>query len=432
MWENMPSAIDTAAKRAKLAPRKNPYWQGISGGRGGVSLGFRARSDGRGSWVAKIAVEGQRYEESLGAASHADCLLEGALEFPGAVAAALAWGKRQAQSIRAGVTLRAGDAPTVKSAVETYIAVRRGRAGRNGSEAQLKRYVLSDDKFAGAKLARLNATDIEKWRGRLPASLAPTTKNRILNDLRAALNAAALSHRQLLPAHLLLEIKVGTKAEEATSEGRRQLLTDGQVRAIVNAAFEVDTDFGHLVLLAAVTGARFSQLIKITVADVQIRNARIMVPSSKKGRNRKPRPKVAVPVGEDTLKLLTSAVERCSGEGALLQRWTYRREGPPGRWVKKNRQDWQKAFETLKFWRQTAKAADVPADTVMYALRHSSIVRGLLAGLPVRLVAALHDTSTKMIETHYSAYILDVSADLARKGALSLAQEQNQILEAAE
>ena len=29
--------IDTAAKRARLAPRKNPYWRGIAGGRGGVS-----------------------------------------------------------------------------------------------------------------------------------------------------------------------------------------------------------------------------------------------------------------------------------------------------------------------------------------------------------------------------------------------------------
>ena len=33
--------IDTTAKRAKLPARKNPYWQGISGGRGGVSLGYR-------------------------------------------------------------------------------------------------------------------------------------------------------------------------------------------------------------------------------------------------------------------------------------------------------------------------------------------------------------------------------------------------------
>jgi len=41
-WE-----IDTAAKRVRLAPRKNPYWRGIAGGRGGVSLGsfFESQSN---------------------------------------------------------------------------------------------------------------------------------------------------------------------------------------------------------------------------------------------------------------------------------------------------------------------------------------------------------------------------------------------------
>ena len=51
----------------------------------------------------------------------------------------------------------------------------------------------------------------------------------------------------------------------------------------------------------------------------------------------------------------------------------------------------------------------------MYALRHSSIVRALVAGLPVRLVAAAHDTSVEMIEAHYSAHIIDATEDLHRK-----------------
>jgi hypothetical protein len=36
--------IDTPAKRYRLRSRKNPYWLGISGGRGGLSLGFRRTS----------------------------------------------------------------------------------------------------------------------------------------------------------------------------------------------------------------------------------------------------------------------------------------------------------------------------------------------------------------------------------------------------
>ena len=54
-----------------------------------------------------------------------------------------------------------------------------------------------------------------------------------------------------------------------------------------------------------------------------------------------------------------------------------------------------------------------------YALRHSSICRALLNGVPVSVVAKLHDTSSDEIETHYAAYILDVAGDvLSRKGLL--------------
>ena len=54
-----------------------------------------------------------------------------------------------------------------------------------------------------------------------------------------------------------------------------------------------------------------------------------------------------------------------------------------------------------------------------YALRHSSICRALLAGVPVSVVAKLHDTSSREIEAHYAAYILDVAGDvLSRRGLL--------------
>ena len=52
-------------------------------------------------------------------------------------------------------------------------------------------------------------------------------------------------------------------------------------------------------------------------------------------------------------------------------------------------------------------------DAIPYALRHSSIVRGIRAGLPIRLVAAVHDTSVQMIERHYSRWIVDGLDELA-------------------
>jgi hypothetical protein len=54
----------------------------------------------------------------------------------------------------------------------------------------------------------------------------------------------------------------------------------------------------------------------------------------------------------------------------------------------------------------------------MNALRHSSIVRQLLAGVPVRVVAVNHDTSIVMIERTYSRHIGDHADALARVALL--------------
>jgi len=196
----------------------------------------------------------------------------------------------------------------------------------------------------------------------------------------------------------LAEIKLGTKAEPFTASPRRQLLTDDQVRAVVDAAFEVDPtgDFGRLVLLAAATGARFSQLANLIILDFQLENGRLMMPSSRKGKNRQPGARRAVPVGIDVMRRILPVTRRRSKHEPLLLRWSHRKTGGPGNWTKDKRQAWRRADEIDELWAKTVALAGIPADTVMYALRHSSIVRGLKKNLPVRLVAALHDTSVEM------------------------------------
>ena len=56
-----------------------------------------------------------------------------------------------------------------------------------------------------------------------------------------------------------------------------------------------------------------------------------------------------------------------------------------------------------------------------YSLRHSSIVRLLRSGLPNRLVAAVHDTSTEMLERHYSGAIHDLLDDVVASAIVPLA-----------
>jgi len=59
-----------------------------------------------------------------------------------------------------------------------------------------------------------------------------------------------------------------------------------------------------------------------------------------------------------------------------------------------------------------------PSKVTIYALRHSAIVRQILAGVPIRVVAVNHDTSIVMLERTYSRYIGDHSDGLARRALL--------------
>src|ERR1019366_6647780 len=132
-------------------------------------------------------------------------------------------------------------------------------------------------------------------------------------------------------------------------------------------------DFGRLVLLAAATGARFSQLANLIIIDFQFENTRLMMPGSRKGKNRQPGARAAVPASIDVMNRLLRAVEGRGEDEPLLLRWSYRKTGGPGNWTKDKRQAWRRADEIDELWAKTVALAGIPADTVMYALRHSSI-----------------------------------------------------------
>ena len=66
---------------------------------------------------------------------------------------------------------------------------------------------------------------------------------------------------------------------------------------------------------------------------------------------------------------------------------------------------------------RAARAAKLPAGMTLYSLRHSSIARALLRGLPVKIVADWHDTSVGQIEAHYGRFIKHHYDELVR-GAL--------------
>ena len=136
------------------------------------------------------------------------------------------------------------------------------------------------------------------------------------------------------------------------------------------------------------------------------------MPESYKGKKRACA-HIRVQVGGDTLATLKPVLEDRPASALLLERWRYTQVKRADRtdaatvWERGERGAWTTASQMTRMWNQACKDAGLPPTTIPYALRHSSILRGLRFGLPIRLVAAVHDTSVAMIERHYSRWITE-------------------------
>jgi integrase len=424
--------LTSRTSRLRLASRPKPYWMLLSDG---LHLGYRRPETDRraGAWVARRYVGGERYETvGLGTADDYPEMpgVVDVLTFDEAQAKARTWADTKSKSERASTNAKAH--PTVRQIVEAYVERRTAISKRCGHDAGLRlRHHVLGCKIADIRIAALTEDDVAEWRASIRRGgrrnrdkpFAPATVARLLNDFRAALAPAVVK----LP-EVAAMLRVGLRAPEDPDRARdRQVLADADVRRIIEAAFDIDPDLGAMVMVLAATGARFSQIARLTVADLQIGNARLMVPASAKGRSRKAKPSIAVPLPEDVVAQLRPLVAGRRGHEPLLMRWHHqqvegdRSAGRLPEWKRDGRRAWATSSEMTRSWKDILSAAQLPAEFVPYSLRHSSIVRGLRAGLPVRLVAAVHDTSVAMIEKHYSAFVVDASEDLLRRAAVPLA-----------
>lgn len=416
--------------RARLKPANHPYWRGVSQG---FHVGYY-RGKRAGSWVVRYRKPGSGsgtgyVSEVIGdaddvAAADGDMVLN----WGQALSRAIDWVKRQRES---GI-VACDPKMTVGRALELYVAgrddrdsKRAGRPIRSDASSRLSLHVLSDPELPHVRLADLTEGYLREWQRGL-GELKGSSKRRLINDLKAALNAAYLDNRTSLSNDFPAIIKVGLKPIFAADPDEpvarvNQVLDDEQVRSIVKAAAEIDEvgDFGRLVLVLAATGARFSQVTRMLVQDVQQEQGRLLVPHSRKGQG-KTNGYVRVPVDAGVIEALGPAVRGRHPQAPLLERWRLRQIGPAS-WERVERAPWKTASEMTRKWQQVRTVLDLAPEVVPYALRHSSIVRALRRDLPIRLVAALHDTSVAMIERHYSRWIADRMDDLASGAIIPLA-----------
>jgi integrase len=388
--------LETRAARLRLPVQRKPH--AFTTIASGIALAYR-RNQGAGTWVVRCADgKGGAWTKGFAIADdHEDADGEHVLDF---------WqAQDKARALARGNEADSGRPGTVAEAIDDYERDLVVRGGNPVNAQRLRR--LLPPAILSKPVALLTTKELRRFRDGLAAHIKRASVNRALKPLKAALTLAAdhdperIGNRQAW--------RIGLAALKDTHNPNNVVLSDDEVRALVAAAYATDDALGLLVEVLAVTGARISQVGRLTVGDM-VTNGHdaLAMPSAKKGRGEKKISRVPVPISADlAARLRTASGGRGPAEPLLL-----RSDGKP----------WQpdKADHRLPFMAAVAKAGLGP-EVTSYALRHSSITRGLLRSVPIRVLAALHDTSVPMIEKTYSAHIASHGDELARAALLDLA-----------
>src|SRR5262249_13449503 len=150
------------------------------------------------------------------------------------------------------------------------------------------------------------------------------------------------------------------------NEARNVILDESTVTSIILKAYEESEEFGLFVEVSAVTGARSSQIARLTVQDLQDDGLapRLMMPSSRKGGpGQKKIARRPVPIPPALSLRLRAAASNRHPDAALL--------------LKGDGEPWGRNDHRLAFARAVKAAGRDPAEATIYSLRHSSIARQL-------------------------------------------------------
>jgi integrase len=372
------ATIKTAAGRAKLAPRREPYWEQIVVGK---HLGFRA---GPGTWVAKVHQDGSRQIARLGD-------LVDLPDYKDALEAARGFFFH----VDGGGS---SNRSTVKQAMEKYIAgIRGGVAGKNKGaltdeqrEAKAKdverfvRHALGD--LAAKQLTSLTHGAVQKWREQLKEGKSSSSVNRMMTTLRAGLNFA-LEQRMVTSdvawSKALKSIEnAGSRRERyVTKDERRQLLQ------------HMRDDFRPYAKLLCLLPLRPGDPEEMLVKHYDLRTHTLTIPAGKTASRR-------IPISVEAEEVLKAACkDKLPGAFLFTQQ-------NGNRWLKEARR------EAVQDARKSAKLDD---DVVLYAIRSSVITDMIVGGADPLTVAKISGTSMQMIQKHYG-HLVDAHA----RQALSL------------
>jgi integrase len=380
--------FDSRSARAKLQMRDSPYWVSLAPG---CALGYRKGPKG-GVWLAKIVHDGLRQQTTLGPA-------DDAFDPDGVLAIDFARAQEKAREWFAAVTKPAQPAGpyTVRAAVVDYLDWFRstGRKSLVQTGASVRVFILPQ--LGDVDILSLTSARLRKWHADIAAAPprvrtkpgnkqnlrdtsddpeAPrrrrATANRILTVLKAALN------------HAWREGKVASDDAwrrvapfREVDAARARYLDRDECRRLVNASPE---PFRTIVRGGLLTGARYSELARMRVADFHRDSGTVVVRTSKAGKIRH------IELTVEGLAFFKGITAGRAGSELLFQRGG-------AAWGASHQQ---------RPLAEACKAGKISPSASFHTLRHTYASLMVMDGVPLMVVARnLGHADTRMVEKHY-------------------------------
>jgi len=368
--------IQKVADRAKLSPRRDPYWHKV---RKGCFLGYRKMVNGSsGNWIARCRDDatGKQRHHSIGEFGHCP----ESDRFDLAMKAAEQW----------FVHLDRGGSAKIIDVRETceryleHIERTKGKRSMADIERRFNQYVFTDADFCRIELTKLTPAHVGGWRKRLyqtPTKSGPqrgekragNSLNRDMTCLRSALNFAF--SEGLTSSDFAWKSKL--RPLPLTDGQREIVINQQQRRALLDA---LPDDLSQLVMTACLLPLRPGAIAELKVKDFDAFQKVLTVPIDKSGGGRK----LLLP--QQAMLHFASACKNKLPEAYIFT------QANGAKW---NRHAWKKPFK------KSVQSIGLPPSTVFYSLRHSLITELVHSGLDLLTLAQISGTSLKMIERHY-------------------------------
>ena len=402
--------LETSAARLRLVSQRKPYWRLIESG---LHLGYRRNRKGGGSWVGRRFIgDGHYAETKIGIADDLQRADGVAIKsFKQAQDAVRDWWRTEQRR-------ELGHAPdrgpvTVAKALDAYFTEREHRGSKGLAKDKSAARIRIIPALGDIELSKLTVKQLRDWHTGLAksAKLARSgrfvkkqnskaidqndaeavrarraTANRTLTILKAALNHA-YHEGYVVTDDAWRKVKPFREVDAAVI----RFLSENEILRFVNSC---EGQFREIVRAALLTGCRYGELCRLSVADYNADAGTITVRQSKVSKPRH------IALTDEGMAHLNKMISGLAGSELIFKR------DDGGAWGPSHQQ---------RHLLAASLRAKIDPPVTFNQLRHAYASSLAMKGSPMGVIAAqLGHADTRMTEKHYAHLAPNYVAETVR------------------